>query len=133
MSHGLPDGQIAILAVTPQEGTERCREGDTLWHLCCRGAPMVNPTGWDKYKSLFLRQRSHRPNGEANIEGRWIAFLALGLMLGGCMQSTLEPAPETSMNPRDRRLLANAPYDTKTPIPDSFRRHIVDYHRKEMP
>jgi lipoprotein-anchoring transpeptidase ErfK/SrfK len=67
------------------------------------------------------------------MAGRWVALLTLGLMLGGCIQETLEPAPETSMKPRDRELLANAPYDTKTPIPEPFRRHIVDYHRKEAP
>jgi lipoprotein-anchoring transpeptidase ErfK/SrfK len=67
------------------------------------------------------------------MAGRWVALLTLGLMLGGCIQETLEPAPEASMKPRDRQLLANAPYDTKTPIPEPFRRHIVDYHRKEAP
>jgi lipoprotein-anchoring transpeptidase ErfK/SrfK len=65
------------------------------------------------------------------MAARMIASLILGLTLGGCMQATLEPAPETNMKPRDKRLLANAPYDTKTPIPEPFRRHLVDYHRKE--
>ena len=65
------------------------------------------------------------------MAARLIACLILGLMLGGCMQSTLDPAPETSMKPRDKRLLANAPYDTRTPIPEQFRRQLVDYHRKE--
>jgi lipoprotein-anchoring transpeptidase ErfK/SrfK len=64
---------------------------------------------------------------------RWIAILIMGLSLAGCMQGTLAPAPETSMTPRDRRLLANAPYDTRTAIPEDFRRHIVDYQRREAP
>jgi hypothetical protein len=29
-----------------------------------------------------------------------IAFLSTGLLLGGCMQATLEPAPETNFKPR---------------------------------
>jgi lipoprotein-anchoring transpeptidase ErfK/SrfK len=64
---------------------------------------------------------------------RWIAVLILGLLLAGCMQGTLAPAPEASMTPRDRRLLANPPYDARTPIPEEFRRQIVDYQRREAP
>jgi lipoprotein-anchoring transpeptidase ErfK/SrfK len=60
------------------------------------------------------------------------AFLVLGLMLGGCMQSTLEPASEANLKPRDRQLLASAPYAPAT-IPETYRRHIVEYHRKEGP
>jgi lipoprotein-anchoring transpeptidase ErfK/SrfK len=37
------------------------------------------------------------------------------------------------MKPRDRALLANAPYNTNYPIPEAYQRHIVDYHRKEAP
>jgi lipoprotein-anchoring transpeptidase ErfK/SrfK len=48
------------------------------------------------------------------------------------MQSTLEPASEASLKPRDKVLLANAPYE-KAQIPEPYRRHIVDYHRKEAP
>ena len=55
-----------------------------------------------------------------------------GLLLGGCMQSTLEPAPEANLTPRDRKLLANAPY-AQASIPEPYQRHIVDYHRKEAP
>ena len=33
---------------------------------------------------------------------------ALGVGLGGCMQSTLEPASEASMKPRDKELLAQS-------------------------
>jgi lipoprotein-anchoring transpeptidase ErfK/SrfK len=61
-----------------------------------------------------------------------LAFAAIGMFLGGCVQSTLEPAPETSLKPRDKELLAKAPYE-KAQIPEPYRRHIVDYHRKEAP
>jgi lipoprotein-anchoring transpeptidase ErfK/SrfK len=59
-----------------------------------------------------------------------VAALALGL--GGCMQSTLEPASEASMKPRDKELLANPPY-AKASIPEQYQRHIVTYHRREAP
>src|SRR5436853_6216169 len=55
-----------------------------------------------------------------------------GMLLGGCVQSQLEPVPETSFKPRDKQLLANAPY-AQAYIPEAYRRHIVDYHRKEAP
>jgi lipoprotein-anchoring transpeptidase ErfK/SrfK len=54
------------------------------------------------------------------------------LLLGGCMQSTLEPASDANLKPRDKQLLANAPYAQAT-IPEPYRRHIVDYHRYEAP
>ena len=66
------------------------------------------------------------------MRARALAFVFLGLCLGGCMQSTLEPASEASLKPRDKVLLANAPYE-KALIPEPYRRHIVDYHRKEAP
>ncbi len=63
---------------------------------------------------------------------RRMVVLLSALVLGGCMQSTLEPAPEASMKPRDKQLLANAPY-AQADIPEPYRRHIVEYHRKEAP
>src|ERR1700710_995895 len=56
----------------------------------------------------------------------------LGFALGGCMQSTLQPASNASLTPRDRQLLAHTPYAQAT-IPETYRRHIVDYTRKEQP
>ena len=50
----------------------------------------------------------------------------------GCMQSTLEQSSDVSMTPRDKKLLANAPYAQAT-IPEPYRRHIVTYHRTEGP
>jgi lipoprotein-anchoring transpeptidase ErfK/SrfK len=48
------------------------------------------------------------------------------------MQSTLEPASEASMKPRDKELLAHAPYAQAT-IPEQYQRHIVSYQRREAP
>jgi lipoprotein-anchoring transpeptidase ErfK/SrfK len=56
----------------------------------------------------------------------------LGVALGGCMQATLAPPSEASLTPRDRQLLAHAPYAQAT-IPETYRRHIVDYSRREAP
>ncbi|MGA7153285.1 MAG: L,D-transpeptidase, partial [Pseudolabrys sp.] len=50
--------------------------------------------------------------------------------LGGCMQSTIEPASEANFTSRDKKLLAAAPYERAT-IPEPYKRHIVDYHRSE--
>jgi lipoprotein-anchoring transpeptidase ErfK/SrfK len=56
----------------------------------------------------------------------------LGFALSGCMQSTLDPSTDASFTPRDRQLLANAPYAQAT-IPETYRRHIVDYPRRDTP
>lgn len=56
----------------------------------------------------------------------------LGLALGGCMQATLAPSTDASLTPRDRQLLAHPPY-AQVDIPESYRRHIVDYSRREAP
>lgn len=56
----------------------------------------------------------------------------LGFALGGCMQATLAPSSDASLTPRDRQLLANAPY-AQASIPEQYRRHIVDYPDKERP
>jgi lipoprotein-anchoring transpeptidase ErfK/SrfK len=63
---------------------------------------------------------------------RGIAFLLTGLLLGGCMQGTLEQASDANLTPRDRKLLANAPY-ARVSIPTAYQRTIVQYHRKEAP
>ena len=64
---------------------------------------------------------------------RGLAIIMAGLALGGCMQSTtLEPASEANLKPRDKQLLAKAPY-ADVNIPEPYKRHIVNYHRKELP
>jgi lipoprotein-anchoring transpeptidase ErfK/SrfK len=70
--------------------------------------------------------------GVGVMAARAIAFVALGLLLGGCMQSVVEPSSDANLKPRDRQLLANAPY-AQASIPEPYRRHIVSYHRKESP
>jgi len=55
-----------------------------------------------------------------------------GAMLAGCMQTTYEPTSETSFKPRDKEYLAKISY-VNSPVPQIFRRAIVDYHRKEAP
>ena len=56
----------------------------------------------------------------------------LGLVLGGCMQATLAPTSDANFTPRDRQLLAHPPY-ARADIPESYRRHVVDYSRREAP
>jgi lipoprotein-anchoring transpeptidase ErfK/SrfK len=63
---------------------------------------------------------------------RGIALLLAGLLLGGCVHTQLEPASEANFTARDKKLLANAPYQ-KANIPENFQRAIVTYHRKEAP
>lgn len=60
-----------------------------------------------------------------------VAF-GLSLVLAGCAASQLEPATQANWTPRDKDLIAHAPY-AKASIPEPYRRHIVSYHRKELP
>ena len=59
-------------------------------------------------------------------------FVIIGLMLSGCMQETLAPTTEANWTARDKQLMAHLPYAQAT-IPVEYRRHIVDYTRKEAP
>jgi lipoprotein-anchoring transpeptidase ErfK/SrfK len=63
---------------------------------------------------------------------RAIAFVLTALLLGGCMEETLEPASQTGWTPRDKELMSNLPY-AQADIPEQYRRHIVDFSRKETP
>ena len=56
----------------------------------------------------------------------------VGSVLGGCMHATLSPTSNANLSSRDRQLLARAPY-AQASIPETYRRHIVDYTRKEQP
>jgi lipoprotein-anchoring transpeptidase ErfK/SrfK len=64
------------------------------------------------------------------MAARGVAVILLGLLATGCVQSTLEMSSDVAMTPRDKSLLANAPY-AQAMIPEPYRRHIVTYHRKE--
>ena len=66
------------------------------------------------------------------MAARGLAVVAVGLLLGGCFGSTLEPTSDANFKPRDKKLLANAPY-AQAYIPEFYQRHIVTYHRKELP
>src|SRR3954466_11464482 len=48
------------------------------------------------------------------------------------MQAMLAPSSDAALTVRDRQLLAHAPYAQAT-IPETYRRHIVEYSRKEVP
>jgi len=63
--------------------------------------------------------------------GLLAVLFGAGVVLGGCMQSTMEPASEANFTPRDKKLLAAAPYE-KAAIPEPYKRHIVEYHRREV-
>jgi lipoprotein-anchoring transpeptidase ErfK/SrfK len=66
---------------------------------------------------------------------RSIALVLAGFAafsLGGCVHSRLDASSSGNWTPRDRALLANAPY-AQASIPIAYQRHVVDYHRKEAP
>jgi hypothetical protein len=63
---------------------------------------------------------------------RAIVFVIISLMLGGCMQETLAPVTQAGWSARDRQLMSNLPYAQAT-IPEEYRRHIVQYARREAP
>ena len=70
-------------------------------------------------------------NGEpvARLE---IAFIVSGLLLGACAQTPRDPLADSNLLPRDRALLANAPYARVT-LPIAYQRTMVQFHRKEAP
>ena len=57
-----------------------------------------------------------------------LSLAAVGL--GGCISDTLDPVAESTLTPRDRKLLASAPYLQHKPSTD-FLRHIVSYSTRE--
>ncbi len=62
-----------------------------------------------------------------------LGILALGLMLSGCMQAaTYEATNTANFKPRDKEMLSKVTY-AKVAVAETFRRAIVDYHRKESP
>ncbi len=56
----------------------------------------------------------------------------IGLLVSGCTEATLEAASDAYQTPRDKALLAHAPYAQAT-IPQTYQRHIVDYSGREKP
>jgi lipoprotein-anchoring transpeptidase ErfK/SrfK len=47
------------------------------------------------------------------------------------MQATLAPSSSASLTARDQQLLARPPY-AQADIPETYRRHLVDYPRREV-
>src|SRR5437867_2326875 len=70
--------------------------------------------------------------GGAEVRTGVVACGVARIGLGGCMQSRLAPSSNASLTARDRQLLAHPPYAQAT-VPETYRRHIVDYTRKEQP
>jgi len=69
---------------------------------------------------------------EEQCKGLLATLFGAGIVLGGCMQSMIDPASEANLTARGGNLLAATPYKKAT-IPESYQRHIVEYHRKEGP
>ncbi len=65
---------------------------------------------------------------------RALAFMIAAVTLGGCIadNGTLDPASEVGWKPRDKELMSNLPYN-QAAVSEAYRRHIVEYHRKEAP
>jgi lipoprotein-anchoring transpeptidase ErfK/SrfK len=66
------------------------------------------------------------------MAARGIALLLTALLLGGCVHGNVEPASDANLTPRDRKLLASAPY-ARADIPLAYQRTVIQYHRKEAP
>ncbi len=118
-----------IPATGPQEGPVKGLES-----VAMRAVFSVNsPTGtrWGLPAPIRRRKREKKRKLMA-LRGLTVVLFGVGVVLGGCMQSTIEPASEANLTPRDKKLLAAAPYE-KVEIADPYQRHIVSYHRKEAP
>jgi lipoprotein-anchoring transpeptidase ErfK/SrfK len=69
---------------------------------------------------------------------RALAFVMLAAVaLGGCMQDvvssgTLDPSTDANWKQRDKDLMSNLPYN-QSAVAETYRRHMVEYHRKEAP
>ncbi|GLK73843.1 L,D-transpeptidase [Ancylobacter dichloromethanicus] len=63
---------------------------------------------------------------------RGAVVVLLAVLLGACSNAQRQPAPEASLTPRDKKLLANAPYKKVLP-PEMYQRSIVDYAGTEKP
>jgi len=66
-----------------------------------------------------------------------LAFVIAAVALGGCVEDmssgTLDPVVgDAGWKQRDKDLMSNLPYN-QTAVSDTYRRHIVEYHRKEAP
>src|SRR5271154_2182422 len=67
---------------------------------------------------------------------RGLVFVIAAVALGGCVQDraggTLDPAGEVGWKQKDKDLMSNLPY-SQSAVSETYRRHIVEYRRKEAP
>ena len=68
---------------------------------------------------------------------RALAFMIAAVALGGCVDNmasgTLDPVVgDAGWKPRDKDLMSNLPYN-QAAVSETYRRHVVEYHRKEAP
>ena len=61
-----------------------------------------------------------------------IRTILIGFLLEACVQTPREPLTDVNLPPRDRALLANAPY-ARISLPIAYQRTVVEFHRKEAP
>jgi lipoprotein-anchoring transpeptidase ErfK/SrfK len=100
---------------------------------CGAGARITRMALRPVSSSLF-KSRGRAVEYTARHEGtaRAVAFVILGLALAGCAEGALAPATQASWSPRDKQLMSHLPY-AQANIPELYRRHIVDYQRRETP
>ena len=75
----------------------------------------------------MLRDRHGEP-----VTRLGIPLILSGFLLGACVQTPRPPLTDADLPPRDRALLANAPYARVT-LPVAYQRTVVQFHRKEAP
>ena len=94
----------------------------------------VNSAGNRLLTDIVSQKLDSKVHGFEISDGPWraIALAIIALMLSGCMQSTLAPTTEAGWSARDKQLMSNLPYAQAT-IPEEYRRHIVQYARREAP
>ena len=67
---------------------------------------------------------------------RGLVFVIAAVALGGCVQDmaggTLDPAGQVGWKQKDKDLMSNLPY-SQSAVSETYRRHIVEYRRKEAP
>ena len=65
---------------------------------------------------------------------RALAFVVAAIALGGCVQDngTLDPVNDANWKQRDKDLMSNLPYN-QSAVGEAYRRHFVEYQRKEAP
>jgi lipoprotein-anchoring transpeptidase ErfK/SrfK len=73
---------------------------------------------------------------DRDFEDMFLKKLALiavaAFALTGCISETLDPVTDAALKPRDKKLLASAPYLNHKPS-EGWLRHLVDYSGKEAP